>query len=931
MWSKRLGRAPRRSAWRLFARLSRRRREDPRRRRLLARPPKRLRRVGGGACRARPGPADLRQVVGIAAQPTRRGSSVAPPRRASARPRQAARDDLGHAVAAHADPVEDVGGVHRPFLVGDDDELGAVGEAADQLQEAVDVGVVERGLDLVEDVEGARPGEEDGEDEGQRDQRLLAAGEQRELAGRLAGRGDLDLDPELARAPPRPPPRRPRRPRRRLGRLLAAGRARRRQDRLGLGASTRRSRPRPPGKRCSTISSKFFAVASKVCSKARSISRSMSRISASSSRIARSMSSRWACSASTCSRASLVLALGQRVDRADLRAAALEALEPALDLGPLLVAQRPRSAGRISSPSRSAIAASSRVGLGAAVAEVGGLDLGLGQLVGGRLQLRLQLGLLLRAGAQLLGDLVAVALAADDRAPRSARPGARIARAGRGGRGERRRERRRAARSPAATRCRERASRWRSPSSPSARRAWRAARSAPSRTARRARVARRLGGVGGARRRPSARRRAERRPASISSPAPPRACGLARRCAAAAPTSSVSGPSSARGARARPAARPRGRRAPRRAPRAAPARRAAWSAGPRPGCARGRARRSAPRPRAALCSTSARLRLELVARGARLRGGRLRRRRSPPSARSAAPRASRRPQLQLLALDPRIELGRLGLALQRPQPRARLALDVERAVEVVAGRAQLQLGAAAALAVLAEARPPPRSAGAARAASSRTIASTRPWLITECISRPRLVSESDLGDVGEAAAGAVEPVAARRRSGRACARPRSRRTRCAARPSELSITTSTSAARRWPTPLPPAEITSCIDCAADRQRALLAERPEDRVGDVGLAGAVGPDDHADARRELQAGPLGEGLEALHRDRLQMHARQVSGREASRLDRTGTPGPDRRSNACSSRQFPSASAAAACSAAFLLGPTPSRPARRRPAA
>ena len=81
--------------------------------------------------------------------------------------------------------------------MGDDDELGAVGEAPDQLQEAVDVGVVEGGLDLVEDVEGAGPGEEDGEDEGQRDQRLLAAREQRELAGRLAGRGDLDLDPEL--------------------------------------------------------------------------------------------------------------------------------------------------------------------------------------------------------------------------------------------------------------------------------------------------------------------------------------------------------------------------------------------------------------------------------------------------------------------------------------------------------------------------------------------------------------------------------------------------------------------------------------------------------------------------------------------------------------------------------------------------------------
>src|SRR5215218_7689211 len=111
--------------------------------------------------------------------------------------RQFPRNNLGDPVPAHADAVEDVGGVHRPFLVGDDDELGAVGEAPDQLQEAVDVRVVEGGLDLVEDVEGARPGEEDGEDEGQRDQRLLAAGEQLQFPRRLAGRGDLDLDPLL--------------------------------------------------------------------------------------------------------------------------------------------------------------------------------------------------------------------------------------------------------------------------------------------------------------------------------------------------------------------------------------------------------------------------------------------------------------------------------------------------------------------------------------------------------------------------------------------------------------------------------------------------------------------------------------------------------------------------------------------------------------
>ena len=94
-------------------------------------------------------------------------------------------------------PYKRVGGLHRALLVGDDDELRAVGEPAQDLQEAVDVEVVERGLDLVEDVERARPGEEDGEQERERGHRLLAAGEQRQALGRLARGRDLDLDAEL--------------------------------------------------------------------------------------------------------------------------------------------------------------------------------------------------------------------------------------------------------------------------------------------------------------------------------------------------------------------------------------------------------------------------------------------------------------------------------------------------------------------------------------------------------------------------------------------------------------------------------------------------------------------------------------------------------------------------------------------------------------
>ena len=75
------------------------------------------------------------------------------------------------------------------------------------------------------------------------------------------------------------------------------------------------------------------------------------------------------------------------------------------------------------------------------------------------------------------------------------------------------------------------------------------------------------------------------------------------------------------------------------------------------------------------------------------------------SARRAAHGVARELPARLggLALQPLVQLGRLGLALERPQPRARLALDVERAVEVVLRALELELRAAPALAVLAEA------------------------------------------------------------------------------------------------------------------------------------------------------------------------------------------------------------------------------------
>ena len=68
---------------------------------------------------------------------------------------QPAREDLRDAVASHRDAEQPVCRLHRALLVGDHDELGAARIAAQQRQEAVQVQVVQRGLDLVQDVEGA--------------------------------------------------------------------------------------------------------------------------------------------------------------------------------------------------------------------------------------------------------------------------------------------------------------------------------------------------------------------------------------------------------------------------------------------------------------------------------------------------------------------------------------------------------------------------------------------------------------------------------------------------------------------------------------------------------------------------------------------------------------------------------------------------------
>ena len=79
----------------------------------------------------------------------------------------------------------------------DDDELRTIRVAAEEVDETSDVRIVERGLDLVEQVERARFREEQGEQERDRAERLLAAGEEREPCNALPGRPQLDFDAGL--------------------------------------------------------------------------------------------------------------------------------------------------------------------------------------------------------------------------------------------------------------------------------------------------------------------------------------------------------------------------------------------------------------------------------------------------------------------------------------------------------------------------------------------------------------------------------------------------------------------------------------------------------------------------------------------------------------------------------------------------------------
>src|SRR5690606_586261 len=81
------------------------------------------------------------------------------------------------------------------LVMRDDDELRRLREFAHHVAKATDVGLVERGVDLVEEAKGARLDQENPENQANGGQGFLTAREQLEALDLLAWRLRHDLDP----------------------------------------------------------------------------------------------------------------------------------------------------------------------------------------------------------------------------------------------------------------------------------------------------------------------------------------------------------------------------------------------------------------------------------------------------------------------------------------------------------------------------------------------------------------------------------------------------------------------------------------------------------------------------------------------------------------------------------------------------------------
>ena len=111
------------------------------------------------------------------------------------------RHELAHSPLRHGDAEQAVHARHRDGIVGDGDEagVGALAHVLEQIAEALDIVIIERRVDLVKHADRRRVGEEHGEDERKRGQRLLAARKKRQRLRLLAWRLSEKLESRLER------------------------------------------------------------------------------------------------------------------------------------------------------------------------------------------------------------------------------------------------------------------------------------------------------------------------------------------------------------------------------------------------------------------------------------------------------------------------------------------------------------------------------------------------------------------------------------------------------------------------------------------------------------------------------------------------------------------------------------------------------------
>ena len=240
-------------------------------------------------------------------------------------------------------------------------------------------------------------------------------------------------------------------------------------------------------------------------------------------------------------------------------------------------------------------------------------------------------------------------------------------------------------------------------------------------------------------------------------------------------------------------------------------------------------------------------------------------------------------------------LGCGGLQLERAQARPQLALDVPRALEIGGDARELGLGALPASLELAQSR-------GLLDQPTALVRSRQQHLIDRALGDDavQVAPEAGLGEQVahvEAPHGlAIEQVVAVARA----IEP--------AHDRELVAGDADAAVGVVEQQLDLADAARRVLLGAREEHVLLAlcaqlagwlggHRPLQRIGDVGLARAVRPDDDGDAAVEAELERLAERLEAAQADCAQVHSR---------------PSPSTRS---------SASCAAACSEAFLEGPSP----------